>query len=334
MKNDRKKENQHYVPRMYLRFFAEDELIVIVDRETGKQRRGNPSNEARMKDLYSFRADDGQVIDLEDQLGQIEGDATAVLARITAHPSFELTADDRVKIADLLAVQAVRTPEQWQMLKASYGYFVDTTMSLPITDIPSALDALARSGFVPNRESAQLTLLGQLYRKEGDQLLNPNDWIEFIVRTSARVKDEFLSRRWVLSVFDSHSLITSDNAFLRLPGSDCKEGELLSIESAAAICFPLTPRIALAMHRVESKDPASLTLTSRMVGAPRLMEAMNRNSAVRSFISYFVPPSLAIGREFEPLSRRSAFHVESEEFSDEATQASKPPFRLHPDRFS
>lgn len=110
MTSPTKRTNHHYLPRSYLAFFSEDDRIATVDRVTGVQRIGDPTNTAREKNFYTIVDAEGNGRDdLEDAFSELEGRAKTVIANMNCGFRLMPRYNQRDDLAEFIALQALRT---------------------------------------------------------------------------------------------------------------------------------------------------------------------------------------------------------------------------------
>lgn len=110
---------QHYVPQFYLRHFANAEgRVHFYDKITNEADERNTKSLAYKKDFYTLDVDGGPLTqasyDIERELGEKYENAHAiilqrVLTALDQRPP-QLTNEDKAGLAELTAIQLVRTP--------------------------------------------------------------------------------------------------------------------------------------------------------------------------------------------------------------------------------
>jgi len=105
-------KRQHYVPRLYLRVFADEaEQLRVVDLDTGKSYRTSVAN-AAVVGRFNDVGVGAVVVSTESWLSQIEGEAAPLLGRLSANPAqlVTLDADEQMRLARFLAAMNFRVP--------------------------------------------------------------------------------------------------------------------------------------------------------------------------------------------------------------------------------
>jgi hypothetical protein len=111
-------ENQHWVPKFLIKYFADHGRVFCLDIHTDKVTKPAPKHAASDHGFNDFYID-GQRISFEDRLQKIETKAAPVLKRIVKGQCLVGLSDaDRRHVADFMAAQSFRT-------KAFYEGLVD-----------------------------------------------------------------------------------------------------------------------------------------------------------------------------------------------------------------
>jgi hypothetical protein len=103
-------ENQHWVPKLLLKKFADtDGRVFRLDVHSNKVTKPSPKQAASSPGFNNFDIE-GQVVSFEDRLEKVETKAAPVLKRIIEDRSLAgLSPIDRKKVADFVAAQSFRT---------------------------------------------------------------------------------------------------------------------------------------------------------------------------------------------------------------------------------
>ena len=110
-------KRQHYVPRSYLRLFADGEgLLRVVDLENNSEYKTAVGNAAVEHHFYDLTIGD-KLVSAEDWLAQVEGQVAPVIGRLCSDPCSiaSLDDEDEQSLARFIAVQILRPPafRQW-----------------------------------------------------------------------------------------------------------------------------------------------------------------------------------------------------------------------------
>jgi hypothetical protein len=113
-------ENQHWVPRLLLKKFADtDGRVYRLDIHSDVVTKPPPRNAASSPGFNNFDIE-GQVISFEDRLEKVETKAAPVLKRIIDARSLSgLSSIDRKKVADFVAAQSFRTEAFYKGLESN-----------------------------------------------------------------------------------------------------------------------------------------------------------------------------------------------------------------------
>ena len=120
---------QHYVPRFYLKAFANpDGRVRVSDLQESREFATSLDNAAVQSGFYDVKAGD-RVYSAEDWLGELESSAAMVLQLLLDNPSalLTLTSDQENTLARFVAAQIVRTPAKQQELNQVIEKMVSQT---------------------------------------------------------------------------------------------------------------------------------------------------------------------------------------------------------------
>lgn len=102
-------QNQHWVPRFLIKYFADAGRVYCLDIHTDEVTRPPPKHAASERGFNDFNIG-GKLVSFEGKLQKIETKAAPVLKRIVKGRSLAgLSARDRRHVADFLAAQSFRT---------------------------------------------------------------------------------------------------------------------------------------------------------------------------------------------------------------------------------
>src|ERR1700722_13003629 len=103
-------ENQHWVPKLLLKKFADtDGRVFRLDIHSGVVTKPPPKNAAASPGFNNFDIE-GQVVSFKERLEKVETKAAPVLKRIIEARSLAgLSSIDRKHVADFIAAQSFRT---------------------------------------------------------------------------------------------------------------------------------------------------------------------------------------------------------------------------------
>lgn len=122
MRNDKKREIQHYVPKLLLRGFAERRgddnwQIGVFDKLVDKRFLTNIKNIAAETGFYEGKIDDKK-FSAEELLTKIESDASSAIEKIKAQNSLSaLTSGERLYLALFIAAQFLRSKTAREQMK-------------------------------------------------------------------------------------------------------------------------------------------------------------------------------------------------------------------------
>lgn len=194
---------QHYVPRFYLRGFADPHILKRENKEViwvyarGKHpRRSSPKNEAKQRDFYTSNQDGTRNIDAEIWFGKLEEQVAPIIARLQTDRR-HVTEPEREWLALFVGTMHTRTPAQRrlsetrtepfarQLMKEAaanieqFRKFVEENPPLmyeqdfDIEEVRQAILA-GRGDDLAAREDYQLTSMIAIGKLEAELLLNLN----------------------------------------------------------------------------------------------------------------------------------------------------------------
>lgn len=230
---------QHYVPRTYLKYFADEERIWIFDKVQRRSFQNSISNVAQERFFYDVGEDDpnnpGQLIYPEEQhveqmFGDIEQEYNQKIAGIIANPSQGIPVGSFPYLARFITAQELRTREtrehQAQLARATNWAQLNVDMMNAFTEAERAGAQL----IVPQVDDTQAHLIS---------LLDPRLW--------QVMQQALVNHVWMLGINNSpRSLHTSDHPVVKLATLG---GKFRSNDGFASpgieIYFPITPRLIL-----------------------------------------------------------------------------------------
>jgi hypothetical protein len=291
-------ENQHYIPRSYLRHFAFEGKVML--RRRGAVPHPAPvKSAAKAKHLYSLTLPDGtRDVTAEHTLDKFEGIAAQCLDALRrAGPVPRRGSDARHAIALFMALQRVRTPED------ASEWLVPAAIAERAPSLPPTPDVV--------REYLLDVHLGVEPREE--EVKHAHDWVCGVIAMGLPSKTERLSlmfdvavremaprleeMHWTLEECAEALFATCD----RLPAtwrepSDEDEYQGVGIEDAGELWLPLDPRHMLVLRRAGHE------------GVTRVDEArawfVNRHLARHCYRAAFHDPRLVVGVDDMAMSGR------------------------------
>lgn len=221
-------KKQHYIPQSYLKNFSQDgEHVNIYDRvkgDKGEIRYQTTIQVAHENHFYTYQTKKGTKKHLEDLLGQIEGDAIAVIEK--AKRERTITPEEKEKLALFVGFLYSRTPAfkaRSQEMTTKAGEKI-ARMMLRVTP----KERMRR--FFKEKEGRDPT------DKELDDIIdfgvNPKRsrvgfkfsqgwWIRTMLEMGTEAAKVFFGMDWLfLFASQPYAFITSDNPFLLIPPED------------------------------------------------------------------------------------------------------------------
>lgn len=244
-------ERQHYVQRAYLDRWARDRNVCVRWRD-GKAYPTNPVNVAVECGFYDIATADGDVSrEVEDLLGEFEGDAVGIFRRIdeSGIPPAE-GSHDRQVLAAYLALQVNRTPEQRERML--FPERVHTWLSGRDLTVELVEEYLrdVHLLFAPARSEVQGAFDFAAVALDGRSDPFSNEWaITTMLTSSSQIEPALLHGfSWTVEHERKGRFITSDSpvTLWRTP-SERDRYQGFGYEDAEEVRFPLDPTKQLVL---------------------------------------------------------------------------------------
>lgn len=241
-------KRHHYVPRMYLRNFADHrEMITVVDRKDDKVYKTNIINAAVESDFYSMVGQDGEwSADFEHAMAEFEGHVAPAIRRIVDDDIFPPSEEDRGVLALFIASQWIRTPR----VRDQMAQMADLMFKIQVAvggrdEVRSALEAAGfdASDEAVEQEWAELTDFDS-YEVRPHQ----NDHLSYLGKSVEETASLLANASFCLVRFSRKKLLTSDTvvSLYRAPHPD---NELwgIGLLTADEVHVPLSRDVALIL---------------------------------------------------------------------------------------
>lgn len=251
---------QHYVPRTYLKHFADEERIWIFDKVQRRSFQNSISNVAQERFFYDVGEDDpqnpGQIVypeeqPVEEMFGRIEQEYNAQIAGLLANPAKGIPASSLAYLAKFVTAQELRTRESRegaaQLARASsWAYF-----NVEMHNAFSEADRKDAKLIIPEVDETKAHLIS---------ILNPNLWQE--------MQRALVNHIWILGTNMTPRLLhTSDHPVVKR--SSLGEGFESNNGIASPgieIFVPISPKLILMIfershkHAIPAKHLQSVEL--------------------------------------------------------------------------
>ena len=181
----------------------------------------------------------------EKLLSSIEGDAARAFGRI-ASGTWPLQEADRWTLANFVALQAVRGPEQRRNMEHVAAQV--TRMEIGYGGRSGVRDWVARNRGISISDEQAESIWDQATRPGGPPIsISPLVHIEQMAELSEAMLPFIVGRPWTLIRFERRSLVTSDTPVGLVPHGDSEPWSGVGFGTAWGVTFPLTRKLGLLM---------------------------------------------------------------------------------------
>ncbi|WP_010202146.1 DUF4238 domain-containing protein [Salinibacterium sp. PAMC 21357] len=302
----------HFNPQFVLRGFADgNQRITTIRLPERKARTTRVRETAAENHLYSLPGHPSGADIFEKALGAgIEADVADIFARIEGG-EWPLSRDPRDTLAEFIALQVLRGPEQRQRMEsASSDLFLRAAGQLGRDGLTRfASDAAGREvseaevdelwNTVATPDGAQITYL-------------PRDHIEMMGEVTESIAAAIAARPWKLIRFSRRALVTCDAPVTPVPYDT--EGPFIGngIATARFVLYPISRRMGLVMsHALDRNDAGddlnelsnrarSGSLDNESAGTTAVEKLMNEHTAAHAIRNIYHHPD-------DPLSVPEAY---------------------------
>jgi len=262
----------HYVPRFYLKGFADPSNSSPKKRRIWVYQKGKgprlstPEHEAHQKDYYGFEDASGSKRSAEELFSHVESTVAPVFRRVDA-PTFYFSDDEKSAMAFFVAGMFCRGPSNRDFIDAMSGRVAKAMMQEEALDSTRFMKEYERfrtkrEGAISAAELRTAILDGQYDVEQKSRGFN----LQIMVEMMLILEGILLYRNWVLlHASGDMNFVTSDNpVFTLIP----EEGGKAAIGSGfgvpgVEVYFPLTAQTCLMI--TEDPPPGSAVISDRMV---------------------------------------------------------------------
>lgn len=301
MAKNSKAKLHHYVPRLYLRNFADDrEQVAVVDRKEGRSYISNIANIAAETHFYATQDESGEWgVEFEEALADFEGRIAPAIHSIVQDDIFPPADEHRHLLALFIASQWTRGPRVREQMAQSADWLLKAHVAMGGKgELRKAMTAagLDASDEAVDQEWAEWTDFDS-YTWEPHQ----NEHMSFLTETLDKTASLIANASFLLVRFSKQKLITSDTV-VSLYRAPHPENAFLGVGllTADEVHVPLARNVALILMPQEGIDGHRLTASTAMAKHINLVVAANS----RRWIFHHPEDSPLDGIELPPWSEQ------------------------------
>ncbi|MDM5313849.1 DUF4238 domain-containing protein [Peribacillus frigoritolerans] len=240
-------KKQHYVPQVYLNFFAEESgFLNIYDREKDEFRKQTPAKAGNSTHFYTVEVNGEKDYSIEKMLANhVEGIYKPVIRKIENKEY--LTRKDKESLAVFIAFQHLRTPAQ----RKNYNHMVDSVYK-KFSKIAFQMQKV--HGQLEGLDDVEIESLGEIFENEKYDVKVPKEHsLEFMLSFSEKLSHMLLNHNFAIIKASSKSeFITSDNPYCMVKEKWSPPWSGHGVVNTTKI-FPLTPRYLLILKDAGDK---------------------------------------------------------------------------------
>jgi hypothetical protein len=241
----------HYVPRFYLRRFAdEDQLARVRLEKPGDHDVANVNDVAVMKDLYTtVDIDIGETVAVERLLGVLDGLAAGAMARLALGVLFPPQQQDRLNFGLWLSMLHVRGPDTRRTMEMIADQAMKLQMSLVRDEESARAHLRGDDGAEPDDETVQALLDSVADMDTWEIAPHQNDLVKNMLQIGLQASPFFIGRRWAVVKFPEKGLVLTDKPLVMYQKPENRSGWMgVGIGTADELWLPLDRSTALILH--------------------------------------------------------------------------------------
>lgn len=236
-------DKHHFVPRSYLRRWAEAGEVAVATIATGRRAPGGLKVTGMKRGFYAVDSHEDDPNIVEKAFWSVEDPGKRVIDRVVNDMVWPLSLDDRVALGAYVALQALRGPEQRQLMQSLQDEMVQRETRK--VEEHGAASWFASHGLHLTEESARAEWDAAVGSEEARVPIDALYHAQRIAEHADAVTALFLGRYWTIVRFDAPALITSD-APVSLNDAHDARGEW-GFQNAPSITVPLNRTTALVL---------------------------------------------------------------------------------------
>lgn len=251
----------HYVPRFYLKGFADPSILKRENKEAiwiyekGKEpRRSAPEKEARERDFYSWVAGDTRNLDVEHWFGNLENQIAPIITSLSEAPR-EVASSEKELLALFIGTMQQRTPAARWLAENRMDPLISKLMKETAAD-PVTFRSFVEENrpFPEEGEAFDLEEIRQdILAGRGDVIAeNPEHKLLSIIEVGKMVAKVLLEMNWqTIYSEDQDHFLTSDDPVISFVVDASEKLQLRAGVGTPGVdvWFPLSHTICLRMNK-------------------------------------------------------------------------------------
>lgn len=259
-------KRHHFLPKFYLKYFCENKLFWVYDREKNEYRKQTPNNTAIQKKYYSFIGCDGKEHnEIENKvLSDIETEARPIIDKINNKKM--ISPHEKIILTIFITFLHLRGPGFEKEMNDIFENFIKIYAKLTFSTEKNTKKIIKRFASNNRQKDISPKKLMNFVNKENYKVKAHREFsLKKMYELAQELPTYFIQMDWQFCYSPKTSLfVTSDNPFVLIPPNDYKKGEIgrLGILSRGTKkIVPLTQKVCLVISdkggKIEKVDITS-----------------------------------------------------------------------------
>lgn len=257
----------HYVPKFYLSRFAHKKKVAVYGRPFKRRSLRSIRSVAVIPDLYTVQATTGETTGLvEHAIGRFEDAAAPVIEKILTQ-GFPLTFEERLSLADYVALQYLRTPlnkRQHDLTVTENANWMMQNEVWTDSKIKSALEYDGSTATAEDMAYIKEMIEAGDFRKISVSI-STEEWMRNMLRQLKEVSDHLMQLNWTMPVASGDEFITTDNPVVLWTRPEWNPMDAVGFANAEEIRLPLSPKKMLCITPEDYPDELTLPISKASV---------------------------------------------------------------------